>query len=169
MFNSQKQILRCALNDNFLFFYFFKPFNKYSNPFSLISYMVANKCPNLPGGKPLLWNQTKYVSGKLESTQPLYLPKGIFMVTNSVNIFGSIIHFCHSDEERIYQRADKREVLRQAQDDNNGIKYFLEPNTLNSKPTHSQLTTHQVSQSPTHQVPQSPTHNSQPFKVTSLY
>ena len=46
--------------------------------------------------------------------------------------------------------------LRQAQDDNNGIKRFLEPYTLNSKPTHSQHTL-------------SPSHNPQPFKMISLH
>ena len=46
--------------------------------------------------------------------------------------------------------------LRQAQDDNNGIKRFLEPYTLNSKPTHSQ---HILS----------PSHNPQPFKMISLH
>jgi hypothetical protein len=34
--------------------HFFNGFNKYSKPFNLISYIVANKSPNFPLGKPFV-------------------------------------------------------------------------------------------------------------------
>ena len=85
-----RRLKKPSRNDDFLFYSFFKGSNKYSNPFALISYIVPNSWPNFPAGKPLLWYQTKYGSGSEESVHPLYLPKGIFIVTSSVNICGSI-------------------------------------------------------------------------------
>ena len=39
--------------------FFFKGSNKYSRPFTRISYIVSNHIPNLPFGKPFLLNQIK--------------------------------------------------------------------------------------------------------------
>jgi hypothetical protein len=65
--------------------------SKYSSPLSLISYMVANKVPNFPFGKPFCANHSRYDTGNCESTRSLYLPKGIFICTKSNNNCGSPI------------------------------------------------------------------------------
>jgi Fe(3+) dicitrate transport protein len=67
--------------------------NKCSNPLIFISYRVSNCWPSLPLGKPLRLNHSKYDTGILQSTVPLYLPKGMAVSTRLVSISGFISFF----------------------------------------------------------------------------
>src|SRR5690606_39038280 len=82
--------ISCPINVYFLFL-FRSGVSKYSNPLSLISYIVANNKPIVPLGNPFWWNHTRYASGRSQMSVSLYFPKGISVATNRCRVSSGFI------------------------------------------------------------------------------
>ena len=76
------------------YFFYIKGFNRSSSPLVLMTCMVESSMPSFPGGNPSRSNHSRYDTGNRAILQPLYLPKGISVVTSSRRIFGSGVMQC---------------------------------------------------------------------------